>query len=151
MSISPSTSADLAHEALNHIPVTDDLFRKTLRRLQSTCSNREVLPESYLIPSEKLSDRGMPISAGDFADTFQAKFDGKKVCIKTLRSYVQDTGGVINKVRSLVVHPSKLRLKLPGLADILRRSRCEEVVATSQHSPFPWGPHEDAATVRVRV
>ena len=86
-------------QALDHIPATDDLFRKTLRRLQSICSNRGVLPKSHLIPSESLSDKGQAIAAGGFADAHEAKLNGEKVCIKALRSYVQDTGGITKKVR----------------------------------------------------
>jgi serine/threonine protein kinase len=80
--------------------MTNDLFRKTLRRLQSTCSNRGVLPQSHLIPSESLLKRGDAIASGAFADVHEAELDGKKVCIKALRSYIQDTGGITKKVRS---------------------------------------------------
>lgn len=109
-----------------------------------------MLPGSYLIQSEKISDRGVPIAAGDFGDTYEAEFDGKKVCIKTLRSYVQDTGGVINKVRSLFFHPQKtvIEIKPPGLVDILWRSCCVEEDATSEYRPFPRCSHEDATTFR---
>ena len=107
----------LLDQALNQIPVTDDLFRKTLRRLQSTCSNREVLPSSYLIPNERISNRGERFASGGFADVHQAELDGNMVYIKALRSYTLDTLGVLNKVRSFVyplaVH-RKWPLKRPG-------------------------------------
>ena len=90
-------------QTLGHIPATDDLFRKTLRRLQSICSNREVLPESCLIQSERLSNRGEAIASGGFADVYEATLDGeRKVCVKVLRLYLQDAGGTTKKVRSFV-------------------------------------------------
>ena len=101
-------------QALNHFPSTDDLFRKTLRRLQSTCSNREVLPSSYLIPNELLSKKERAAAAGGFADVYEGEFNGQKVCIKTLRLYSLDTGDVTKKVRSSVVQSLALSLKQQG-------------------------------------
>ena len=101
-------------QALNHFPSTDDLFRKTLRRLQSTCSNREVLPSSYLIPNELLSKNEKATAAGGFADVYEGKFNGQKVCIKTLRLHSLDNGDVTEKVRSSVAHHWQLPLKHQG-------------------------------------
>jgi len=101
------TSASISltpDQALDNIPVTDDLFRKTLRRLQSICSNREVLPQSHIIAKERLSNRGNAIAPLGFADAHEAELDGKKVYIKALKSYIQDTGGGMKKV-FFFVHP----------------------------------------------
>ena len=75
------------NQVLGHIPETNDLFRKTLRRLQSTCSNYGVLPQSHLISSERLTNRGRMIASGSFDDAYEAELDGKKVSIKALRVY----------------------------------------------------------------
>ena len=40
----------------------------------------------------------MPVG---LADTHEAELDGKKVCMKALRPYVQDAGGAMQKVRLL--------------------------------------------------
>jgi hypothetical protein len=58
------------------------------------------LPRSHFIQSERISNKGEAIASGGFADVHEAELDGKKVCIKVLRSYIQDTGGVTKKVRS---------------------------------------------------
>ncbi|KAF9790826.1 kinase-like domain-containing protein [Thelephora terrestris] len=109
---------ELLDEALNHIQVTDDLFRKTLRRLQSICSNQGILPSSYLIPNETLSNRVGPIAPGDFGDAFEAELGGKKVCIKVLRSYVQDTSDLVKRIfyREVVVWK---RLQHPNIVPFL--------------------------------
>ena len=41
---------------------------------------------------------GQRTASGDFADAHEAKLNGKKVCVKGLRSYVRDTRGVIKRV-----------------------------------------------------
>ena len=91
-----------SEQGLDHIPVTDDLFRKALRRLQTSCSNHKVLPRSYFIPSESLSNQGSPFAAEDSADAHEAELDGEKVCVKTLKSQVQ------SEVRSLALYPRKV-------------------------------------------
>ena len=98
-----STVLTSPDQALNHFPATDDLFRKTLRRLQSTCSNHEVLPSSHLIPNELLLKRERASAAGGFADVCRGEFNGKAVRIKPLRSYTLDAGGVTRGVRSSIV------------------------------------------------
>ncbi|KAF9646901.1 kinase-like protein [Thelephora ganbajun] len=88
---------ELLDKALIHIPPTDDLFRKTLCRLQSTCSNREVLPLSCVIPNGGLSNRGEAIASGSFTDVYQAELDGKKVCVKTCKLCDQDAMSITKK------------------------------------------------------
>ena len=137
-------------QALNHFPSTDDLFRKTLRRLQSTCSNREVLPSSYLIPNELLSKKERAAAAGGFADVYEGEFNGQKVCIKTLRLYSLDTGDVTKKVRSSVVQSLAIVAKTAGPVGILQRSCCVEDVTPSKHRSFSWSSHQNT-TVRDRL
>ena len=52
----------------------------------------------------------MPVG---LADAHEAELDGKKVCMKALRPYVQDAGGAMQKVR-LFVHAGQLPSKHPG-------------------------------------
>ena len=102
----PLTCILTPSQALSHIPVTDSLFRKALRRLQSICSNCEVLPQSYLIQNERLSNRGEAIASGGFADAHEAKLDGeRKVCVKVLRLYLQGAEDATKKVRSFCYFP----------------------------------------------
>ena len=58
-------------------------------------------------------------AAGGFADVHEAELDGQKVCIKALRSYSQDTSGVVNKVRLLPRSFAGNAAEVPGLVDIL--------------------------------
>ena len=112
-----ATSATLTcgDQALDHIPETDDLFRKALRRLQSTCSHRGILPQSHQIPNESISEKGEVVALGAFADAHEAELDGKKVCVKALRSYAQDIDGITKKVRLfLLVSASRMSLKQSG-------------------------------------
>jgi hypothetical protein len=71
----------------------------------------------------------------------EAELDGKKVCIRALRLYTQDTGGVTKKVRSFV---SSAQPSLKHPVGVLQRSRCVEVVVASQHCPLPRSSHRDA-------
>ncbi|KAF9644877.1 kinase-like protein, partial [Thelephora ganbajun] len=89
-----------------------------LRRLQSICSNRAMLPLSHLIPSESISNKGEAIASGGFSNVHQAEFDGKKVCIKVLRLYAQDTSDFTKKTfyREVVVWK---RLQHPNIVPFL--------------------------------
>ncbi|KAF9789477.1 kinase-like domain-containing protein [Thelephora terrestris] len=109
---------ELLDNALNHLPTNDDLFRKTFRRLQSTCSNRGILPSSCLIPDGMLSKSERAVAAGGFADVYQGEFDGKMVCVKVLRLYSQDIGGVTMKAfhREAIVWK---RLRHPNVVPFL--------------------------------
>ena len=98
-----STALTSLDQALDRLPATDDLVRKTLRRLRSTCSNREVLPSSYLISNQLLLQREKASMGGGLTDVYGAQFKGKKVSITALRPYSQGVGGVTRKVRSSVV------------------------------------------------
>ncbi|KAF9789475.1 kinase-like domain-containing protein [Thelephora terrestris] len=102
---------ELLDEALSHVPVTDDLFRKALRRLQSTCSYHEVLPQSCFILGRTLSNRGVPSAAGGSAGLHEGRFDGKKVWIRALRPNVQcktSYGGAV--VWKRLQHPNIVSL-----------------------------------------
>ena len=50
-------------------------------------------------------DKGPPIVSGGFAEVHKAELAGKRVCVKALRLYAQDTTGVAKKVR-LYFRPS---------------------------------------------
>ncbi|KAF9789473.1 kinase-like domain-containing protein [Thelephora terrestris] len=102
---------ELLDEALNHVPVTDDLFRKALRMLQSACSYHEVLPQSCFILGRTLSNRGVPSAAGGSAGLHEGRFDGKKVWIRALRPNVQckiSYGGAV--VWKRLQHPNIVSL-----------------------------------------
>lgn len=57
-----------------------------------------------------ISDRGKLFAAGGFADVHEAKFNGKRVCIKVLRMYSEDVSNDTKMVRWTLDHrglPSK--------------------------------------------
>ena len=92
----------LPNQALNSTPVADDLFRKTLRILQSICSSYQVLPSSCLVPSERLS-RGETIRDRSPANPCEAELDGRKVSIEAVKSDALDPGAVMNNVCPFVI------------------------------------------------
>ena len=126
------------------------LFRKTLRGLQSICSNRGILPRSYIIQGERISKKGQPVAPGGFADTHEAELDGERAYIKVLRLYILDTAGVTTKVRPCFFFISGDSYWNTRLAGVLQRSCYVEEVTTSQHRPFPRSSRDDT-TVRDRL
>ena len=100
-------------QPLEHIQFSDDLFRKTFRRLQSTCSYHEVLPTSYAIPSENISHIAGPFAAGGFANVWSGVFKEGKVCIKRLRLNTYGGNDAIKKVCPLIAHHRCSSLKQP--------------------------------------
>lgn len=104
-----------SNQALDHIPETSDLFRKTLRRLQSTCSHHRVLPQSHLIPNKAFLERGGALASGTIAKAREAELGGRRVRIETLSSYVHDIHDEMNNVcLFLLVSTSKRLLKQPN-------------------------------------
>jgi hypothetical protein len=85
-------------KALSSIPISDDVFRRCLRKLRAICGSHTTLPSSHII-SGGLTKIGENATAfGGFADVWQGDQDGKQVCIKVLRIAQNDTGG-LRKVR----------------------------------------------------
>ena len=110
------------------------------------CDNREVLPRSYFIPGGSLSHRGKPFSAGGSTDTDvdQAEFNGKKACVKALRSHVQ------REVCSFTVYPLETTAVTTVTAAVLWGNYCMEEATAPKHRPFARNSRRDAV-VRDRL
>jgi hypothetical protein len=84
-------------QALDVIPITDDVSRRCLHKLQAICGRHKILPSSYNIPGDLTIIDDDPVAFGGFSDVWEGTYDGKKVCIKRLR-ITQQTRKVIGKV-----------------------------------------------------
>ena len=124
----------LPNQALNNTPVADDLFRKTLRILQSICSSYQVLPSSCLVPSERLS-RGETIGDGSPVNPYEAELDGERVFIKTVKSDAQDPGAVMNNVCLFAIYHWQPTLRHPDRRLFSEESLCGGGCNTLTSSP----------------
>ncbi|KAF9789636.1 kinase-like domain-containing protein [Thelephora terrestris] len=87
---------DFLDGALDVIPITDDVSRRCLHKLQAICGRHKILPSSYNIPGDLTIIDDDPVAFGGFSDVWEGTYDGKKVCIKRLR-ITQQTRKVIGK------------------------------------------------------
>jgi hypothetical protein len=95
VSFPPLTTQTL--QALDVIPITDDVSRRCLHKLQAICGRHKILPSSYNIFGDLTINDDDPVASGGFSDVWEGTYDGKKVCIKRLR-ITQQTRQVIEKV-----------------------------------------------------
>ena len=72
-------------QALDTTPVTDDVSRRCLHKLQAICGKRRILPSSYNVSGNLSTDGDNPVASGGFSDVWQGVYDGRRVCIKRLR------------------------------------------------------------------
>ncbi|KAF9779311.1 CNH domain-containing protein [Thelephora terrestris] len=87
---------DFLDGALDVIPITDDVSRRCLHKLQAICGRHKILPSSYNISGDLTIIDDDPVASGGFSDVWEGTYDGKKVCIKRLR-ITQQTRQVIEK------------------------------------------------------
>ncbi|KAF9789434.1 kinase-like domain-containing protein [Thelephora terrestris] len=82
---------DFLDGALDAIPVTDPLFRRCLRRLRLICAHHNVLPSSHIVREGLRKTSDNPVAFGGFADVWEGKYEGRKVCVKALRVHNPNT------------------------------------------------------------
>lgn len=66
-------------------PITDDVSRRCLHKLQTICSRHATLPSSYTIPGNLSRIGSDPVAFGGFSDVWGGTLDDRNVCIKYLR------------------------------------------------------------------
>lgn len=99
----------LSHSLLNQTQVLDDLdppspgFRKCLRALKTICGTRAILPSSYTTSSHRLNIGPEPFASGGYGDVYKGTLDGRRVCIKRVRVYIQDGPRKAARVRFLTL------------------------------------------------
>ena len=71
--------------------MTDDLFRRCLRRLRLICGRHNILPESHIISDGLKRTSDNPVACGGFADVWEGTLRDEKVCVKVLRMYRTNT------------------------------------------------------------
>jgi len=77
-------------QTLCTIPVTDNIYRQCLHKLQAICEYHMTLPCSYNASDDLVKIGGYPIADGGFADVWEGTHRGRKVCIKCLRVSVKN-------------------------------------------------------------
>ena len=84
-------------QALDVTPITDDVSRRCLHKLQAICGHHKILPSSYNVSGDLTRVDSDPIASGGFSDVWEGIHDGKTVCIKRLR-ITQQTRRAAEKV-----------------------------------------------------
>ena len=111
-------------QALDTAPITDDVSRRCLHKLQAICGKRRTLPSSYVISGNLSTDGDKPVASGGFSDVWQGIYDERRVCIKRLRT-TQQNRRVVERVclrfGIFVLHPLRDTAAHRGSA---RRQSC---------------------------
>ena len=84
---SPPVSLQLMKQTLQLLdvtPITDDVSRRCLHKLQAICGRHNVLPSSYNVSGDLTRVGDDPVTSGGFADIWEGIHDGRNVCIKHL-------------------------------------------------------------------
>jgi len=76
---------------------------KLLNRLCKTCSRHRVIPTSMHIPD--CSEDSVGVESGGFADVSQGTYQGRRVAIKVVRTYITSD---LDVIRSVSVSPKRL-------------------------------------------
>ena len=97
---SPSVSFRLTNQtlqALNVTPITDEVSRRCLHKLQAICGHHKILPSSYNVSDNLVTVGSDPVASGGSGDVWQGIHGGENVCIKRLR-VTQQTRQAMEKV-----------------------------------------------------
>ena len=89
-----STSFPPAYEktlqALGIIPVTEDVSRRCLHKLQAVCSHHGILPSSHIISGGLVRVGDYPVASTNLSDVWEGTHGSTKVCIKHPRITIKD-------------------------------------------------------------
>ena len=125
-------------QALSVIPITDNVARECLNKLQTICGRHATLPSSYIVSGEIVRVGDGPIALGAIADVWEGSYRGKKVSVKSLGVAMKNYQAT-KKVRILCgTSLSRLLKTLVGPVVILRRRHYVEKIKASEHRPFHW-------------
>ena len=97
---SPSVSFQPTNQSLQVLdvtPITDDVSRRCLHKLQAICGHHKILPSLYNVSGDLTRVDSDPVASGGFSDVWEGIHDAKKVCIKRLR-ITQQSRQVTEKV-----------------------------------------------------
>ena len=84
-------------QILDVTPITDDDSRRCLHKLQAICGHHKILPSSYNVSGYLARVGDDAVASGGFADVWEGIHDGRKVCIKYLRT-TQQTRQAVEQV-----------------------------------------------------
>ena len=72
-------------QALGIIPVTEDVSRRCLNKLQDICSHHRILPPSHIISGRLARVGDCEVASTNLSDVWEGTFNGARVCIKCPR------------------------------------------------------------------
>ena len=72
-------------QALGIIPVTEDVSRRCLNKLQDICSHHGIVPPSHIISGGLVRVGDYPVASTNLSDVWEGTHNGAKVCIKSPR------------------------------------------------------------------
>ena len=81
-------------QVLDVAPISEDIRRQCLHKLQAICGLRATLPSSYTISGDLAKDGDDPVSSGGFSDIWEGTYNGTNVCIKHLKVTKKNRGAV---------------------------------------------------------
>ena len=145
-----SSSQKKTPQALGIIPVTEDVSRRCLHKLQAICSHSLVLPSSYIISGGLVRVGDYPVASTNLSDVWEGMHSSAKVCIKYPRITIKDRKD-IEKVSSRYWHTVSYLLKytLRPIV-ILQGSNRVEKIETSEYCSL-HRRYTGSFTTRVRV
>ena len=77
-------------QTLSAIPITDDVARECLNKLQAICGHHATLPSSYIVSGQITRMGDSPVKFSTIADVWAGTYHNKKVSIKCLRIHTKD-------------------------------------------------------------
>ena len=77
-------------QALGIIPVTEDVSRRCLHKLQAICSDSGILPSSHIVSGGLVRVGDYPVASTNLSDVWEGTHGSAKVCIKSPRITIKD-------------------------------------------------------------
>ena len=151
--ILPSASFQLTKktlQALGIIPVTEDVSRRCLHKLQAICSDSGILPSSHIISGDLARVGDYAVDSTNLSDVWKGTLKGVEVCIKLPRITIKDRQH-IEKVSDRYWHTISYLLKYAcWWIGILQGGDHVEKVETSKYCSVHWR-YAGSLAICVRV
>lgn len=126
--------------------MTDDVSRRCLRKLQTICSHRRILPSSHIASGDLVKVGDYAIASTALSDVWEGRLGSTRVCIKSPKITTRDHQE-IEEVSNRRWHTVSYLLKRTG---ILQGGGRVETVETSECCS-PHRRYAEASAISVRV
>ena len=91
-----------------------DLRQKIFRILRKVCSSQTILPRSSILSDNVVKEGNIALACGGFADVWEGRHGGNRVCIKAFRVFTAENLFKIKRVYTLGSHASCTHLTACG-------------------------------------